>query len=64
MPEPAVVAVHHAADQSQHWKALLAEQRAALRDHYFETRTAATLLNKHCRLIDQQLRQEIGRAHV
>ena len=57
MPEPAVIAVHHAADQSQHWKALLAEQRAALRDHYFETRTAATLLNKHCRLIDQQLRQ-------
>ena len=51
-PPPAVAE----ATPAERWKHRLAEQRATLRDQFFENHSATGLLRQHCRLIDQQLR--------
>jgi [protein-PII] uridylyltransferase len=44
----------------ERWKNRLNEQRAVLRERYFENRSAITLLRQHCRLIDQTLQSVWG----
>ena len=53
--QPATAPAGAALNQTERWKKRLAEQRAALRDRYFESGSATELLRRHCRLVDQQL---------
>jgi [protein-PII] uridylyltransferase len=50
LPAPSSAQTPH-----ERWKLRLAGQRAILRERFLENQSAAELLRRHCRLIDQQL---------
>jgi [protein-PII] uridylyltransferase len=55
MPELQAAAAEAPVTSAIRWKLRLTEQRALLRDRYFEHGSASRLLRGHARLIDQQL---------